>query len=226
MSSIIPQKQCSQCKQLLPATTEYFHIRRASKDGLSYICKPCNVEHTRQWRANHPEKYAEYNEQTRQHQSDKKRTWRKSNPDKVRKHKSDSQKRHPESNRRRQKRYYASHPEEKSLIGYKGYWSRVQRSGREWITVANHKRRARLLSAEGSHTKEELVQLFEEQEHRCGYCGITLYQHIPFDRHLDHIQPISRGGSNSIENLVYTCQACNSSKNDRTFEEWKAIRSW
>jgi len=46
----------------------------------------------------------------------------------------------------------------------------------------------------------------------CGYCG----------RHattIDHVQPRSRGGQDSWENLVACCLACNNTKGDRTPQE-------
>jgi hypothetical protein len=50
----------------------------------------------------------------------------------------------------------------------------------------------------------------------CGYCGTT---EAPFD--LDHIIPVSRGGSNSDkENLICACAKCNRSKGADTPAEW------
>lgn len=34
-------RACADCKQLLPATLEYFHLNRRRKDGLVLWCKPC-----------------------------------------------------------------------------------------------------------------------------------------------------------------------------------------
>lgn len=48
----------------------------------------------------------------------------------------------------------------------------------------------------------------------CVYCGTTENLTI------DHQLPLSRGGTNNLENLVACCQSCNSSKGDRTPEEW------
>lgn len=48
--------------------------------------------------------------------------------------------------------------------------------------------------------------------HRCQYCG---------DRAdtIDHVQPRSRGGVNSWENLVAACRPCNHRKGDRLLSE-------
>ncbi|MEE1622255.1 HNH endonuclease [Zafaria sp. Z1313] len=52
--------------------------------------------------------------------------------------------------------------------------------------------------------------------HACAYCG----------RHattVDHVQPRSRGGADTWENLVACCLACNSAKGNRTLRQlgWK-----
>jgi 5-methylcytosine-specific restriction endonuclease McrA len=48
--------------------------------------------------------------------------------------------------------------------------------------------------------------------HRCGYCGGSAAT-------IDHIQPRSRGGADSWENLVACCLRCNNIKGDRTPQE-------
>ncbi|GIT80384.1 HNH endonuclease [Leifsonia sp. LS1] len=45
--------------------------------------------------------------------------------------------------------------------------------------------------------------------HRCGYCGKSATT-------IDHVQPRSRGGRDSWENLVACCLRCNNLKGDRT----------
>ncbi len=48
----------------------------------------------------------------------------------------------------------------------------------------------------------------------CFYCGNP-------GATMDHILPISRGGTHSIGNLVPACAGCNSSKRHRTIMEWR-----
>jgi 5-methylcytosine-specific restriction endonuclease McrA len=50
--------------------------------------------------------------------------------------------------------------------------------------------------------------------HRCQYCG-----RADLALTIDHIQPISRGGEETWENLVCACVRCNNSKGDRTPDE-------
>lgn len=52
----------------------------------------------------------------------------------------------------------------------------------------------------------------------CLYCGST-------DRiQADHVIPVTRGGVNSIGNLVPCCYKCNPSKGAKTIMEWRVAR--
>lgn len=57
--------------------------------------------------------------------------------------------------------------------------------------------------------------VFERDEYVCRYCGIHTRE-----PHCDHRIPLSRGGDNSIPNLVTACSGCNLSKGSKTLEEW------
>lgn len=69
-----------------------------------------------------------------------------------------------------------------------------------------HMRQARAL---GTHTASEWAARQEEHGGLCAYCrtrpGSTK----------DHVVPVSRGGSDAIENIVPACAPCNSSKGAR-----------
>lgn len=49
----------------------------------------------------------------------------------------------------------------------------------------------------------------------CIYCGST--EQVT----MDHVVPISRGGTHGIGNLVPCCNSCNIKKNDKTVMEWR-----
>lgn len=54
--------------------------------------------------------------------------------------------------------------------------------------------------------------VLRRDNHRCAYCGKVANT-------IDHVQPKSRGGSDSWENLVACCVRCNNEKADRTLRE-------
>lgn len=50
----------------------------------------------------------------------------------------------------------------------------------------------------------------------CSYCGVALRPFSSFS--IDHVTPLSRGGTNDLFNLVACCKSCNSIKGDRDVE--------
>ena len=61
--------------------------------------------------------------------------------------------------------------------------------------------------------------LLDKYGHICQYCGGTSGDHV---LEWEHIIPKSRGGSNSVKNATLACSSCNSEKDNRTPEEWRA----
>lgn len=53
----------------------------------------------------------------------------------------------------------------------------------------------------------------------CYYCGAEISGR---NKTIDHKIPISKGGTNAIENLCVCCRKCNSAKNDKTEAEYLA----
>lgn len=58
-------------------------------------------------------------------------------------------------------------------------------------------------------------QVARRDDHTCFYCGVE-----DPDGHVDHLMPLSRGGTDDPTNLVWACVHCNESKGDRTAEEF------
>jgi hypothetical protein len=59
------------------------------------------------------------------------------------------------------------------------------------------------------------ARILERDAHTCRYCGAT---DVPLD--VDHVIPLTRGGSNRDDNLVAACYSCNRSKSNKLVEEW------
>lgn len=57
--------------------------------------------------------------------------------------------------------------------------------------------------------------MFARDNYTCRYCGARNVRLA-----CDHVIPASRGGSDEMDNLVTACIPCNSSKRDKTPEEW------
>jgi 5-methylcytosine-specific restriction endonuclease McrA len=78
----------------------------------------------------------------------------------------------------------------------------------------------------GRHTAREWWALVVKVGRRCHYCGIEC---SPLKRPSqritkDHRIPVSRGGSDAIENIVVACRGCNSEKSNMTEDEY--LQMW
>ena len=62
-------------------------------------------------------------------------------------------------------------------------------------------------------TRDEKRSLLIKSNNRCAHCGIPLTSSSP-DTTTEHIIPLSKGGTNDIENLAILCKNCNAAKND------------
>lgn len=109
---------------------------------------------------------------------------------------------------------------------WKNYVKKYHENNPEKIKMhhdaATHNRRTQKQNSFEKVTQEELRELYAESEDHCGYCGIRLFGKY----HIDHIQPLSRKGAHSKENLCICCSACNLSKNNKTVDEWLQVRGW
>jgi 5-methylcytosine-specific restriction endonuclease McrA len=72
-----------------------------------------------------------------------------------------------------------------------------------------HRRRARLNGSSDNYTAEELANLRAKAGGKCALCNAHRTLTV------DHIVPLSRGGSNGIRNIQFLCRRCNSSKGAR-----------
>jgi 5-methylcytosine-specific restriction endonuclease McrA len=59
-------------------------------------------------------------------------------------------------------------------------------------------------------------RVYERDDFTCTYCGSR-----GTSLECDHIMPVSRGGSNELENLTTACRPCNRAKRNKTPEEWR-----
>lgn len=79
---------------------------------------------------------------------------------------------------------------------------------------SNRKEHMAAARAIATHTDDEWYQQQMKQRLRCYYCG----HQRPLGK--DHKVPVSRGGSDGIDNIVGACWPCNFRKRDKTANEF------
>ena len=87
-----------------------------------------------------------------------------------------------------------------------------------YTAIYNKKHKNQIdVTDDGTITNYSLADLRLRQDNRCAYCFIDLDSVVT---ELDHIIPLSKNGTHSINNVVYACLTCNRSKNDKLLDEW------
>lgn len=91
---------------------------------------------------------------------------------------------------------------------------------REWrkanpasVRQSKFKRRAHELR--GSFSSQDWHRLLSRYGHKCAYCSND------GEMTVDHVVPLSRGGTNTIGNILPACRSCNGRKHARFITEWK-----
>lgn len=183
-------KLCKSCGLEKPLA-DFYTFKR---DGVYFKCKSCCIAYQREYQKTHPKKY-------------------KASQKKVRAKNGDKYK-------RQKREYYEANKEQILAYGKKwradnrAYYNAKQekwrKQNRDKTALWCRNRYARKMSAEGSHTVEEIRELFDKQKGRCAICGLVL--NVKY--HADHIVPLARGGSNYISNIQVLCPTCNTRKSD------------
>lgn len=69
--------------------------------------------------------------------------------------------------------------------------------------------------------KSVRFEVFKRDKFTCQYCGASAPDVI---LEIDHIKPVSKGGTNDILNLVTACRDCNSGKTNRELSDDAAVK--
>lgn len=77
-------------------------------------------------------------------------------------------------------------------------------------------RRARKINAPGIYSAEDILAIGDNQKWRCVSCKKSIKKKY----HVDHIQPLIKGGTNYPYNLQLLCPFCNISKGGKDPIQW------
>ena len=166
-------KQCTSCKEEFPATVEFFHARKASKDGLTPRCKECRIK-----------------DQTKYQQTERgKATQRKSD-----------QKRSGTSKRNMQ----VLKAQKKFLATEKGKAYHSKMEGLRRI-------RKKTNGPVDNFYRDDVLDKWGMDCHICK-------TPIDIDNwHMEHVHPLAKGGSHTLENVKPSHPLCNLQKGAKKY---------
>lgn len=196
-------RTCKICGLTKPLVHSFFRSR--SVRGVVYYrwsCCVCELLAKNEKRRANPEQSRAYARRYAAENKESRAQYRKDNAAANAKHSMDYAKRNPEKVREAMQRWRKRNP------------------GR--YLEDRHRRRARKQAAEHEpYTIEDINDLWHKQDGCCYYCDLPVFGLY----HVDHKQPLSRGGPDKLENLAIACPFCNVSKKDKTEEEFADYRA-
>ena len=90
---------------------------------------------------------------------------------------------------------------------------------KEKVKRSSDKRKQRMKNAEGLYTEGDIQKLKDIQGKTCYFCGAEMHK-----EEVEHLIPLSKGGTNWPLNLVLACPTCNRSKQAKTdVEFWQQL---
>lgn len=185
--------------------------------------KPCKWGHySRRWVSN-----THCKECYDTHHADMRKEWREVNKDEINERGRVKYYDNHAYERERSSRYYEENREtvlEKGRLRYHAnpepkleYCSAHAKEYPELGRAKTLRYRSRKAGADGYHDADDIKQIYTMQYGLCGSCKASLEE---TGYHVDHIIPLSKGGSNWPDNLQCLCPRCNVSKGAKLPEEW------
>jgi hypothetical protein len=230
-----PMKRCYKCKQELPATLDYFSKKN---DGLASLCKECaKIEAKKYYR-----KYKETDpDSLREKGNERKRKWRKENPEKYtaerQRHMANNLEKERERCRLYRRKKYQESPDEvraknrqwakENPISVHERNQRFRANNPQYSKIKNAKRKARKQSLPDNFTAQDWQRALDYFNDCCAVCGCPagLWHTIAADHWIPLTSPNCPGTIPT--NIIPLCHAqkdgeggCNNSKYNREPEQW------
>ena len=167
-------KICTKCGEKFEATTEFFGRQKRGKFGLRSTCKLCNKKYMKRWHAKNAEQQKEYNNKYHtEHREQRK----------------EHKKRWRKDNANYDKEYYTKHKEERNQYGKE--WAKNNRDKRNANGARYRAKKLNQTPANANMSKIELYFIIAEYLNKITN---TIW-------HVDHIQPLAKGGLHHQNNL-------------------------
>ena len=193
-----------------PCCHGHLTLRRTS-NGACLACERRRDKQRSQRR--HQERYQANPERERQRAA----SYRLKNPEKIKAYDKEHYAKNAEREKADSKRYRELNHER--TLETQRLW-KINNPEKWRVAWTNAKSRRR--GAEGKFSQQDVIDLMTSQKGQCVYCK----EDIKAKYHIDHITPISRGGTNYRNNLQLLCPFCNISKNNRDPVEYAQSRGF
>jgi len=185
-------------------------------------CVPCEKAYNREYRAKNRAKLLEesrkYHAANREKIKAGQRDHYRRNTDKVKAKSLEYYAKNREVGKLKRRAYHAKN----AIAGRKrsaAWKAKNPERAKELSRVACLNRHVRSRAAEGRHTAEDIKTLYEKQNGLCIVCRTSLSEGYE----VDHMNPLSRGGSNWPDNLQLLCAPCNQRKGAKTMQEFVGV---
>jgi 5-methylcytosine-specific restriction endonuclease McrA len=179
-------KTCVRCNQSLPRSA--FFSARNRPDGLYPYCRKCNSEWLQERKVKDPAAYEAHRARKRAYDAEYNQRHKAKKADQVK------------------RRYAAKSDEIKAQV--KQWQEENKDRVRAYKRTNKYRRRAAM---ESGVSTSALLAWETAQPKVCYWCGKRCAKKY----HIDHYEPLARGGAHEISNLVIACPACNLSKQAR-----------
>lgn len=194
-------KICTKCKQEIPKSE--FRIDKHKKDDLYSSCKTCckiieQQRYLKNKQSIQQKRKASYNDEAKAKKAKYDKTYRTLKGEERLKSKRDYY--HNKGGKEKKQQWISNNP-----LKAKAY-SKQERAVRS------------KLKKKSSITATQMYEWLLAQVYICPYCGIS----CPTAFHVDHIDPLSKGGLHEFSNLTISCIKCNQSKYNKSLLLWYA----
>lgn len=217
-------KTCTICGKDFPATSEYFYVRKDSKDGLRNDCKECRKNHTKEYSKDNKEKVSEYGKQYREQNKEKMKDYKKQYYENNNANILENNKKWKEDNKeyyKNQQKEYRKENKEVMKEWRKNNKEYIAENMKKWqkqnlekCRIIKQRRRAKIRKLPCDFTEKDWILTKEYFNNKCAYCG----QELPLEQ--EHFISVSNNGGYTKDNIIPACKHCNCSKNDKDFFEW------
>lgn len=217
-------KVCQKCKTDTPLSD--FGLNSKRKDGHQVWCRKCvnfyyqknrdkALQRSKEWHTNNTDRKKIYDKEYRKANHSKIRTKEKLHYENNKGKAAEYRNKNKEIIAARKKIYYNANKERLAAYRKENNERRANhnRKYRESDPLRYrrylHIRRTRLAAINENYESGYIKILFKLQRGKCAICRCL----IKSGYHVDHIQPISKGGTNGKDNIQLLCPTCNLTKN-------------